>query len=142
MKKLGRILVAGLAYGIVAQVIGGIIYGGIFMKWTQEIAFLWRPMDSLLWKVGMPLSSFLEGILLAIGYIVLYKGIPGEGIKKGLSFGLLLFLMNGIAGELSWYSMMPLPSMYILAGWLYSFVVFVIGGILISLIYGKTLERN
>jgi hypothetical protein len=142
MKKLGRILVSGLAYGIIAQVVGGLIYGGIFMKWTQEASFMWRPMDSLLWKIGMPLSSLLEGILVAIGYTILYKGIPGQGIKKGLTFGFILWLIYSLGGELSWYCMSPLPVMLVFAGWLYGLLVYGIGGIVISLIYGKTLDNN
>jgi hypothetical protein len=78
--------------------------------------------------------------MIALAYAVLYKGIPGTGIKKGLIFGLILWLINRLAGELFFYTMSPIPFMLVVAGWIHGLIVGALGGIILAAIYGKSLE--
>jgi hypothetical protein len=78
--------------------------------------------------------------MIALAYALLYKGVPGTGRKKGLIFGLILWLIVGLAGELFWYTMSPIPFMLVVAGWLRGLIAMPLGGFTMAAIYGKSLE--
>ena len=138
--KLLRGILGGVAFGMIGEIFGWLIYGSLFMKWSMQVSQLWRPMESLHWRVGMPLADIFSGLMIALAYAVLYKGIPGTGIKKGLIFGLILWLINRLAGELFFYTMSPIPFMLVVAGWIHGLIVGALGGIILAAIYGKSLE--
>ncbi len=140
--KLLRGILGGVAFGIIGELFGWLIYGGLFMKWTAQVSQLWRPMESLHWRIGMPLTNIFGGMMVALAYAILYKGIPGRGIQKGLVFGLILWLITRVAGELFFYAMSPIPFMLVIAGWLHGLIVGALGGIVIAAIYGKNLEEK
>ena len=138
--KLLRGILGGVAFGMIGEIFGWLIYGVLFVKWSMQVSQLWRPMESLHWGVGMPLADIFSGLMIALAYAVLYKGIPGTGIKKGLIFGLILWLINRLAGELFFYTMSPIPFMLVVAGWIHGLIVGALGGIILAAIYGKSLE--
>ena len=138
--KILRGILGGIAFGIIGEIFGWVIYGLLFMKWTVQVSQLWRPMDSLHWRIGMPLADIFSGLMISLGYALLYKGIPGTGLKKGLVFGLIVWLIMRFAGELFWYTMSPIPFMLVIAGWIHGLVVSLLGGLILAAIYGKSLE--
>lgn len=140
--KILRGILGGVCFGIIGEIFGWIVYGVLFMKWTAEAHQVWRPMDSLHMRIGMPLADIFSGLMVALAYAVLYKGIPGTGIQKGLIFGLILWLVARFAGEIFFYVMSPIPFMLVIAGWLHGLIQGALGGIAIAAIYGKSLEEN
>lgn len=140
--KILRGILGGVAFGIIGEIFGYLIYGVLFAKWSEQASQLWRPMESLHWRIGMPLADIFSGLMISLGYALLYKGIPGAGLMKGLTFGLILWLITRFAGELFWYVMSPIPFMLVVAGWLHGLIVSVLGGVVIAAVYGKTLERK
>ncbi|MDY7032143.1 MAG: hypothetical protein SVY10_09595 [Thermodesulfobacteriota bacterium] len=138
--KVLRGVLGGLAFGVIGEFFGWLIYGVLFMKWSEQVSQLWRPMDSLHWRIGMPLTDIFYGLMVALGYAILYKGIPGTNLKKGLMFGLILWLITRLTGELFWYTMSPIPFMLVIAGWVHGILVMLLGGLVIAAIYGKSLE--
>ncbi len=138
--KILRGILGGVAFGVIGEIFGWLIYAVLFVKWTTQVSQLWRPMDSTYWRVGMPLADIFSGLMIALGYAILYKGIPGTGIKKGLIFGLILWLITRVGGELFFYAMSPIPFMLVVAGWIHGLIVGALGGIVLAAIYGKSLE--
>ena len=138
--KILRGILGGVAFGIIGEIFGWVIYGVLFIKWTVEAHQIWRPMESLYWRIGMPLADILGGLMVALAYAVLYKGIPGIGVRRGLVFGLILWLITRLAGELFFYAMCPIPFMLVVAGWIHGLIVGALGGIVVAAIYGKSLE--
>jgi hypothetical protein len=138
--KFLRGILGGVVFGIIGEISGFIIYGVLFMKWISEAGQVFRPMDSLYMRIGMPLADILGGLMVALAYAILYKGIPGTGIKKGLAFGLILWLITRFAGEIFFYVMSPIPFTLIIAGWIHGLLVGVLGGMAMAAIYGKSLE--
>jgi len=138
--KILRGILGGISFGMIGEFFGWLIYGVLFMNWTMQASQIWRPMDSLHWRIGMPLADIFGGLMVAMGYAILYRGIPGTGIKKGFIFGILLWLITRVAGELFFYAMSPIPFMLVIAGWLHGLVVGALGGAIIAAIYGKSLE--
>ena len=138
--KFLRGILGGVVFGIIGEISGFIIYVVLFMKWISEAGQVFRPMDSLYMRIGMPLADILGGLMVALAYAILYKGIPGTGIKKGLAFGLILWLITRFAGEIFFYVMSPIPFTLIIAGWIHGLLVGVLGGMAMAAIYGKSLE--
>lgn len=138
--KVVRGIIGGIVFGIVDWLLGGLFYGFLFNKWIMMNASLWRPMESPLMQWGMPLVDILSGMLIALVFAVIYKGIPGTGVKKGIIYGFLLWLITRLAGELFMYVLMPYSFMLVVAGWLHGICGMLLGGALIAAIYGKSLE--
>jgi len=138
--KILRGILSGIAFGIIGEIFGFIIYGVLFMKWISESHQVWRPMESMHMRIGMPLADIFGGLMVALAFAILYKGIPGTGIKKGLIFGLILWLITRLAGELFFYVMSPIPVMLVIAGWIHGLIVGAAGGMAVAAIYGKSLE--
>ena len=138
--KTVRGIIAGVVFGIINQLFGGLFYGLLFNKWVMMSASLWRPMESPLMQWGMLLVNVLSGLLIALVFAVIYRGIPGTGLKKGIVYGFLLWLITRLAGELFMYVLMPYSFMLVVAGWLQGICGMLLGGALIAIIYGKSLE--
>jgi hypothetical protein len=140
--KAVRGIIAGVVWGIIAEVLGILVYGVLFAAWWDPTSPIWRPMSSLHWKLGMPLADLFGGLMAALGFAVLYKGIPGTGVRRGLIFGLILWFVCRVPGELYWYVMCPAPFMLVIAGWLHGLLLGILGGTAIAAVYGKSLEAR
>jgi hypothetical protein len=138
--KVVRGIIGGVVFGVVNWLLGGLFYGLLFNKWIMMNASLWRPMDSPVMQWGMPLANIFSGLMIALVFAVIYRGIPGTGLKKGLIYGFLLWLIARFAGEFFMYTLMPYSFMLVVAGWLHGICGMLLGGILIAAIYGKSLE--
>ena len=138
--KVLRGIAAGLALGIISWITAWPIYGIWFADAIANFSRLWRPMDSPHWTIGMPLANLFAGLTASLGFAILYKGIPGTGLIKGLVFGLILLLMSRIPGEIYWYLMSPVPFSLLLAGWLHGLFTMILGGLALAAIYGRSLE--
>ncbi|MDI6735083.1 MAG: hypothetical protein QME42_02650 [bacterium] len=139
--KVLRWFLAGLAFGVIAQIVGGIVYMGIFPHWYESCRQLFRPMDHPYFMIGLPLMNLVQGLLLAIVYAVLYNGIPAKTpVLKGIVFGLLLWLVGPLTGMLTDFCVttmrFPLPCL------IYTFVGTVVGCLSIAVIWGKSLEKK
>ncbi|MEW6621385.1 MAG: hypothetical protein AB1422_18975 [bacterium] len=139
--KVLRWFLGGLTCGIIGEVCGWLFYGALFAKWTSQYQHLWRSINDPIWRIGMPLADILNGLMISLGFAILYRGIPGEGIKKGLMFGLTLWLITRLAGELFFYTMSPVSFMMVVVGWLHGIVFLLLGGLVIAAIYGRSLEE-
>ncbi len=139
MKAL-RWLFGGLVFGVIAQIIGGIIYGAIFPNWysIETVPGLLRPMNYIGFKVGLPIMNLIQGLLLSFVYVIFYKGIPGKSpVAKGVNFGFLLWLANALPGVLISFCTenirFPLPCL------IHTLIVMVFGSLIIGAIWGKSL---
>jgi hypothetical protein len=139
--KILRWVLAGIAVGVISEIFGWLIYGCIFHDYCALSEHIWRPMDDPCWKIGMPLTDILNGLMIALGYAIFYKGIPGEGLRKGLNYGVVVWLISRFAGEIFFYVMIPIHRILIFAGWLHGILTLCLGGIVIAAIYGKSLEK-
>src|SRR3972149_11470501 len=126
--KILRGILSGIAFGIIGEIFGFIIYGVLFMKWISESHQVWRPMESMHMRIGMPLADIFGGLMVALAFAILYKGIPGTGIKKGLIFGLILWLITRLAGELFFFFLSPIPFLLVIAGWIHGLIFGGAGG--------------
>lgn len=81
------------------------------------------------------LANTILAIFIAFLYAVLYKSIPGIGIKKGLMFGLLMFPMGVLIPMFSIWAMFRVADITVLLFTLEQLIEILIYGAVIGAIY-------
>lgn len=128
-------VVAGFLGGIAMVIADVVVYGatqGYLLPLYQASVAVWKPMEPLSAWLAWYLSLLVaEGILFGLVYSVLYNGIPGTNINKGINYGMILWLVGIVPGMAVTYLMMTVPTP-IVASWLF-------GGLLDVLVMGAVL---
>ena len=134
--KIVKILIAGIVFAIIAQIIHTVESMATMSFYTDPAYFgVWSkimmpgagapPMEFYIYSI---VFSFITGIIYAIIYSIINKSMPGKTIfNKGLNFGLFLFFI-AIPWSLTMYLLINLPAM-LLAYW-------AISGLIVNLIFG------
>ncbi|HIE44474.1 MAG TPA: hypothetical protein EYP78_06755 [Candidatus Omnitrophica bacterium] len=98
--KIGKVVVAGVVVGILQSIWGWLTCGWLFnWVYTLEPATIWKSPEEMPF-VLMNITNLVFAFLLALVYALVYKGIPGKGVVKGLWFGLIRLA----GGYTSWES--------------------------------------
>lgn len=86
-----RTLLAGIGGAIVNAIYSIIVCTNIVIPWLKEVTSpeLWVE-ETALFLPTMIVFGFVICFLWAFGYALLYKGIPGTGIVKGLVYGIFV----------------------------------------------------
>ena len=138
MMKIGRVLIAGIVVGILSSAWGWLTCGRLFNRvYALEPTIIWKPPAEMPF-VLMNVASLVFAFLLALVYALIYKGLPGRGVVKGLWFGLFVWLVGGLPGISSLWMvtvMAPGVIIYWLVG---SLVVSLWQGLVIAAIYGRS----
>lgn len=136
-----RIFWAGVLFGVLAQIVHTV---GAYLT----MGYYTMPQYLDVWsKIMMPaagpppasfmvyslLFSIIGGILVAIVYAVVKVSVPGNTIaKRGLNYGLLIFLIGGIPGYLSMLLLINLPASLVLYWAFETLVVDLVGGMIVT----------
>jgi len=93
--SLPRVIIGGIFIGLLLLVLG--VISGFFSVEVFKLPIF--VSDSTLWRheFNPALSIFLDiiyGIVLAGLFNLLYMSIPGEGVVKGISFGLIIWFFK------------------------------------------------
>ena len=141
--KIGvwKVLLAGFVFMIISQIVHTI---GSFL--TMD--YYTNPEYFSVWsKVMMPTAGpppasfyyysimfvFINGVLLSLVYAYIKEGIPFKAwYKKGLMYGIILFLVEGISGTLGLYLLVNLPLMLLVHWAIQSLIIELLGGIAIA----------
>ncbi len=145
--NIKKIILAGLAINFISFIVGGgsyFIFGWVF-KLEPTSIWKWTPAMGLNIPVSWPVL-FLLNIVLAIAFAwvfaILYKGIPGQGIRKGLAFGSFAWLIGILPSTVTLYLMTniaPLALVYFTIQGLFEWLVY---GAVIAAIYNYGQNSN
>nr|VFJ94950.1 MAG: hypothetical protein BECKLFY1418B_GA0070995_10649 [Candidatus Kentron sp. LFY] len=93
-----RLAMATLIIFVLAQIWGFLTCGWLF-NWVYEIepTSVWIKVEQMSWPLGI-LWGLIFSLTFVFVYAVLYHGVPGDGIKKGICFGLLIWLVGAFPG--------------------------------------------
>ncbi|WP_455276876.1 hypothetical protein [[Eubacterium] cellulosolvens] len=124
-------LIAGL-FSAILVVIGRLIgLYGVFGQPTINALFIF--------SIGWIIITIIFGIVFGFIYEKFYYSIPGEGIKKGLCFGLMIYFIKDItAGTYSIYSGIK-GALYGLSEWVALGINLIVIGVYMWPIYGIVL---
>jgi len=137
-KKVLRWLLASVLFFVIAQIIAMVVYGVLFPNYYQGYE-AFRPMTSLHFRFGLPLMGMVQAMIFSLLFVVFYKGIPWAGILKGVSFGLLMWLPSGCGIIITYCTTIepfPVPCL------VYTLISMIVGGLVMSAVYGKSLEEK
>jgi hypothetical protein len=79
----------------------------------------------------------VEGILYATVFGILFNSLPGKGWRKGLNYGLILWVIGTVPGMLLTYFTMAVPDS-IVASWTFGGLIsLAIAGSVIAVVQNK-----
>jgi len=139
--KAWKIIVAAIAFMIIAEVVNTLEAYATMSYYLDSAYFaVWSkimmptagppPMEFYYYSIAF---SFISGLLFAGVYTIFIKNVPGKTIaKKGLMYGLLIWLVGGVSGYLSLILLINL-SIDLIAYWaLAGLIVNLLAGIAIA----------
>ena len=126
-------LISGIIAGIVMLIIGSafMMIPGVTEWYTEKFPDMMAPTAMSIMTVGVVLG----GIIMGLVYSVIYSAIPGEGARKGLNYGIMVWLLAG----LMWPIMIMgfAPAYLWIAELINGLIMYSIAGALLAIIYGK-----
>jgi hypothetical protein len=138
--KVWKIIVAGILFAVIAQVIHMIESFATMNFYTDPAYFaVWSKI--MMPGEGAPPTEFyiysiifgvITGIIYAVIYAIINKSLPEKTfVKQGIYFGFLLFLI-GIPMSLTMYLLINLPALLLVYWSISSLIIDLIGGIIIA----------
>ena len=93
--NLRKVLIAGGVGGVVNAVYSFLVCNHLVIPLAKRVTppDFWVP-ETGLHTLIMIVYSFAICILWAFGYALLYRGLPGSGLSKGVLYGFLLWLLG------------------------------------------------
>lgn len=141
MNKVTKIVLGGLSGGIILILTSSFIHGFVFHKYWDSLDYI-RPTDSWPFIPGAPILTTIWTTGLALLFYKFYNAIPGKGLKKGVNFGLLLFIVFIPFVEIWCYIQFEMPFMAAVAGMICYLIALPLGGLAMAAIFGKKLENK
>ena len=130
--NIKKVLIAAVAVTIVGFIFGMVTCGWLFSwVYTLEPTNVWKVTTDEDFAAAFPLmliGSFVLNIILAGVYALVYKGIPGEGVMRGLWYGVIVWLVGVLPGMFSTYTFMTVAATVV--------VYWLVQGLIAHLIYG------
>jgi len=137
-----RIILAAIVFLIISQVINTLeAYVTMSYYTDPTYATVWSKI--MMPKPGPPpmefyyiswAFSFITGLIFAGVYTVVEKGVPGKTlVKKGLIYGLLIWLVGGLSGSLAMVLLVNLP-VDLIGYW-------TVSGLIVNLLVGVAIAK-
>jgi hypothetical protein len=100
--NLKKVLIAGVVGAVINAIYSILVSSQLIIPYVKRVtpSDLWIPETGFHTFI-MIIFGFAICILWAFGYALLYKGIPGTGLSKGVIYGLLLWLLVMLPNNLA-----------------------------------------
>jgi hypothetical protein len=134
----------GIVILIIQMIIGNLLYlnpivSGIYEKYINHPST--KSMDYFggqgNWIFLMALSSIILITLFIVLYLLLYQSIPGKGWKKGIVFGLMIWIIKAVPEAFNQWMLFDYPAILIIIPLINGLIGMLIFGFLLSLIFDK-----
>ncbi len=137
--RLKDIALTGLVAGLVL-IASEFISSLLLAVDYSESPSLWKPVTNVWWYQIIAIS-LVEGLIFSFVYTIFYKNLPGDKLKKGLSFGFLAWLIGTLPAMLTIFIAMAVPNVVIFSWAVGALVNFLLMGCVVSVIYEKIKSR-
>ena len=120
--------IAGLISGITCAILGYVV--------TSMRIYEFTPGSLIEVTVSMAVLTVIFGVIFSLIYARFYSLIPGEAVKKGLYFGLMIWLIKDITGGayITFVAKQPGIGIDFLVGGIYIWVIY---GLVLGYLYKK-----
>jgi hypothetical protein len=131
-----KIIISGLLAGVVILLLG-ILFGALSSEmYKLSPRVFWRPMGGD-WFMKMAVFDLLTGFVLVFIFSVIKGALPGAGLMKGISFGIIIWVAGPLVGLTMTYLTMAIR-MKLIAVWAINDLLnYVISGLIFEWIDGK-----
>jgi len=138
--RVKPIIIGGILFAIASQIIlmGEVIatmdiymMPEYFPVWSTLMMPDMGPPPAIFYVISISVSLGLAFLYSAI-YGILQNGIPGMGLRRGLNYGILLFLVSSLPAILGMWMLINLPAKFFIAGLVFGFVHYLVGGVIIA----------
>ncbi|RZN38045.1 MAG: hypothetical protein EFT35_05195 [Methanophagales archaeon ANME-1-THS] len=129
-----------------------ILTGVLFLLFDMVSALLTSPLvspyaDLPIWKippniVAGVIFDLINGVILVVVYITIYKGLPGLGWKKGLNYGIIVGLFRVVMTSFSSIVLYNVPLIVVTSSLITGYLEIVILCMILALLYEKTIART
>jgi hypothetical protein len=95
-----------------------------------------------IWLAQTWILTLAEGILYGLVYSVLYNGIPGKDIMKGINFAVILWLIGTVPGMAITYHSMAVPMMIIVSCTFGGIINLLVMGAVLAFVYERIFSQS
>ena len=129
-----RFLVAGIVASILFLVLDAIfgMLGGLIGM--QLFGLPLEQPSEVKMMIG-PIFELINGFMLALIYAIIHPDLPGQGWKKGVSYGLIVWGLRVVMWAFSNYMMTDMPPVLIVITVVTGLIEVLILGVVIAAIY-------
>lgn len=136
--NIKRILGSSVVLWIVGSAFGWLTCGWLF-NWVYTLPpNIWKDMTMLMTPgnmVGSIVFGFIISVIFVSVFAYLYKGIPGKGVKKGMTYGFLVWLVGTVSGIITMPFYMTINSIVVVYWVLQALVLNLINGAIVGALY-------
>lgn len=131
--ELKKGLISGIIGGLVLLILGFVLMS---IAGTQEWYNTTFPqMMTIAGMWAILASAILMGLFMGLVYSVINEAVPGKGIKKGINYGIIVWLLAGVMWPIMMIGFAP-AYMWIVE-LISGFIAYSITGAVIAVIYEK-----
>lgn len=139
------VVIAGVVVWIVNLIFGFLTCGWLF-NWVYELPpNIWQDPETIMSAgnfIGSNVIGIVSGILFALVFAVIYKGIPGKGINKGMIYGVLMWFVGALSGISIMPFYMTIATGVVIYWILQQLVLGVINGAIVGAIYKEKKKQK
>lgn len=133
-----KILLATLVIWIIGSVFGFLTCGWLF-NWVYMIPpIIWKDAAAMM-TISNMVFSYLFGLIASFlfvwVYAFLFKGIPGKGVKKGMIYGILIWLVGALSGMATMPFYMTISMVVVIYWIIQALILNIIRGAIIGVLY-------
>jgi hypothetical protein len=131
-----RLVVAGIAASVLFLVLDAVLgtAGGFIGAEVFGLPVEQPPGFEAKVRYGL-IFELINGFMLAVIYAVIHPSLPGQGWKKGISYGFLVWGLRVVMGAFSTYMMTDMPPILIAITVVTGLIEVMILGIVTAVIY-------
>jgi hypothetical protein len=133
-----KIILSAVIIWIIGTVFGWLTCGWLFNSVYRIEPIIWLSPEAMMDTTNMVLANVV-GIFTSLIYVsvfaYLYKGIPGEGVKKGIHYGFIVWLVGALSGMITLPFFMTIAITVVIYWVLQALVLNLINGAIIGAIY-------
>ena len=139
------IIIGGILFAIASQIIlmsEVIMTMDIYMMpeyfpvWSSLMMPDMGPPPAIFYAISISVSLCLALLYSAV-YGILQKAIPGTGLRRGINYGILLFLISSLPAMLGMWMLINLPAKFFIAGLAFGLIHYLVGGVIIAWVFQR-----
>lgn len=136
-----KIMIAGIIIWLVDSLFGWLTCGWLF-NWIYTLPpNIWVAPAEMMASgnmIGANVVGIFRAMIFASVFAFLYRGLPGEGVKKGMNYGFIVWLVGTLSGIASMPFYMTIAAAVVMYWIVQGLVLALIDGAIVGAIYKQT----